>query len=121
MSEQWIGVDLDGTLAVSNHDHGKFDPNHIGEPIPLMMAKVRAWVAQGKKVKVLTARAADPTKIPAIRKWLDKHGLTSVDVTNEKDKHMSELWDDKAVHVEKNTGIVTDEDNFIRQANQILK
>ena len=42
MSEHkgWIGVDLDGTLA---EYHGWQGIEHIGEPIPKMMARVRRW------------------------------------------------------------------------------
>lgn len=50
----WIGVDLDGTLAV--HDHETFDVNHIGEPVPLMLERVGAWLDAGIEVRIVTAR-----------------------------------------------------------------
>src|SRR6185503_6355526 len=40
----WIGVDLDGTLA--EYDSWK-GINYIGEPIPLMVSRVREWVCSG--------------------------------------------------------------------------
>jgi len=43
---QWIGVDLDGTLA----EYGDWiGIEHIGKPIPLMIARVKSWIAEGKK------------------------------------------------------------------------
>jgi hypothetical protein len=49
----WIGVDLDGTLAMYN---GWVDETHIGEPVPAMALRVRAWLAKGHTVKIFTAR-----------------------------------------------------------------
>lgn len=50
----WIGVDLDGTLA---HYDGWKGPEHIGAPIPAMVERVKAWLAEGKEVRISTARA----------------------------------------------------------------
>ena len=47
----WIGVDLDGTLA----KYGIWDGS-IGEPIPLMVERVKIWIALGVEVKIFTAR-----------------------------------------------------------------
>ena len=102
----WIGVDLDGTLA---HYDGWKGIDHVGAPVPLMIARVRAWLAQGRAVKIFTARVSvpEPTKsevIEAIHKWLAEHGLPSLEVTNIKDFGMIELWDDRAIQVRVNTG-----------------
>ncbi|MFT3671290.1 hypothetical protein [Aestuariivirga sp.] len=100
----WIGVDLDGTLAHYDTWRGI---EHIGEPIPKMMARVRQWVAEGKRVKIMTARVAGAEGESAklyIRRWLNNYGLFTVDITNVKDFEMIELWDDRAVSVQKNTG-----------------
>ena len=43
MSEGWIGVDLDGTLAEYLGWQGM---GHIGEPIAPMVERVKAWLAQ---------------------------------------------------------------------------
>jgi hypothetical protein len=99
--EGWIGVDLDGTLAKYNGWKGI---THIGEPIPAMVARVRRWVGRGKKVKIFTARADDEKAVTAIKKWLKKHELPDLEVTNLKDQKMIEFWDDRAVQVQKNTG-----------------
>ena len=49
-----ILVDLDGTLAIYN---GYVGPTHIGEPVPKMLERVKSWLADGKTVKIFTARA----------------------------------------------------------------
>ena len=43
-SRQWIGVDLDGTLAEADAWQG-FD--HIGKPVPQMVKRVRIWLELG--------------------------------------------------------------------------
>lgn len=105
----WIGVDLDGTLA----HYEKWDPEHpIGEPVPLMAERLRAWLARGERVKIFTARVNTVTqgRMDAIaqqlliRDWLIKHFGTALEVVCTKDFHMIELWDDRAIQVEKNTG-----------------
>lgn len=97
----WVGVDLDGTLA---HYDGWKGPDHIGAPVPAMLDRVRGWLANGQEVRVFTARASDPAQVPHVRAWLDALGLPEVAVTNVKDFRMVELWDDRAVQVEPNTG-----------------
>lgn len=97
----WIGVDLDGTLAKYRGWEG---PDSIGEPVPEMLMRVRRWLAEGKEVRIFTARASIPEQIAPVRAWLDRHGLQQVGITNVKDFGMIELWDDRAVQVEMNTG-----------------
>ncbi|MEM9160202.1 MAG: hypothetical protein AAGB46_14250, partial [Verrucomicrobiota bacterium] len=85
----WIGVDLDGTLA----EYGKWSGLHsIGKPIPQMKERVLHWIEKGYKVKILTARASNPSHIPPVKKWLAKHGFPDLEVTNQKDYAMIELW-----------------------------
>jgi hypothetical protein len=100
-ADEWIGVDLDGTLAKYDGWKGS---TKIGEPIPAMVNRIRRWVGHGKKVKIFTARADDEKSVNAIKKWLKTNELPDLEVTNLKDEHMKELWDDRAVSVEKNTG-----------------
>jgi hypothetical protein len=100
--KQWIGVDLDGTLAMAEPWQG-FE--HIGKPVPNMVKRLNVWVGMGYTVKIVTARAAEPeVAIPPIKAWLKKHGLPDLEVTNAKDMDMIELWDDRAVQVIPNTG-----------------
>lgn len=102
MNEGWIGVDLDGTLA--HYESGQFPV--IGDPIPRMMMRVRGWLLAGKRVKIFTARACETENIPAIKAWLQTVGLPDLEITNVKDHGMIELWDDRAITVITNTGIV---------------
>lgn len=102
----WHGVDLDGTLAVYN---GWVGPNHIGEPVPAMLARVKAWLADGEDVKIFTARVCEPEpqrseRIAVIEAWCLEHIGVVLPVTNEKDWGMIDLWDDRVVQVEANTG-----------------
>jgi hypothetical protein len=104
----WIGVDLDGTLAVYD---GWAGLHHIGDPVPAMVNRVKAWLADGWEVRIFTARVSGLTfgqqadTVEFIWKWLDQCcGLPKLQVTNVKDFEMIELWDDRAVSVEPNTG-----------------
>lgn len=98
----WIGVDLDGTLA---HYGGWKGPDDIGAPIVPMLERVKGWLAEGRAVRIFTARACIPEQVALVKAWLLKHGLGDLEVTNVKDFGMVELWDDRAVQVVTNTGI----------------
>lgn len=109
----WIAVDLDGTLAY--YDKWRGD-SHIGAPIPEMVARVRAWRAEGKDVRIFTARvcstqglAIQPRDVGMIRIFIEQWCLMHVEevlpVTHEKDFGMVELWDDRCVRVQRNTGL----------------
>lgn len=101
----WIAVDLDGTLA---HYDGWKGADHIGAPIPAMLERVLAWLSDGRDVRIFTARVSDPAGleaiVAAIDAWCEKHVGQKMPVTNVKDFGMIELWDDRAVSVETNTG-----------------
>lgn len=98
----WIGVDLDGTLA---KDTGWKGADHIGEPIPSMVKRVKDWLDDGQEVRILTARVSgNPEAAEPIKKWCQQHLGQELDVTCEKDPEMEEIWDDKAIEVEHNKG-----------------
>lgn len=99
----WIGVDLDGTLA---HYDGWKGVEHIGPPVPAMVDRVKAWRAEGREVRIFTARVHDRTTstVAVIHDWCETHLGERLPVTNVKDFGMVELWDDRAVAVEINTG-----------------
>lgn len=123
----WIGVDLDGTLA---HYEGFVGPEHIGEPIPLMVQRVKNWLAQGKDVRIFTARidgAVTPSAVEiaatmpslgvdkfkdknlvraCIEAWCERYIGQKLPITNVKDFEMIELWDDRCVRVVANTGVI---------------
>jgi len=100
-SGPWFGVDLDGTLAVWD---SRSTLDRIGPPVPAMVDYVRRMIANGIRVKIFTARAADPAQIPKIQAWLVQNGLPDLEITNVKDYQMERLYDDRAVRVEANTG-----------------
>lgn len=97
-----IYVDLDKTLAYHESEWGV---EKIGEPIPAMFERVCQWVKEGKRIKIFTVRACHGKwQIKMVQDWLVKHGLPAFEVTNIKKFDMSELWDDRGVRVERNTG-----------------
>ena len=97
----WIGVDLDGTLAY--YDRFVSD-RHIGAPVPAMVARVKAWLAEGKDVRIFTARAVSLDSVDAIEEWCATNLGVILRVTNTKDYGMIRLYDDRCVQVEANTG-----------------
>lgn len=105
MTKPWIGVDLDGTLA--RHEDDWDGPHHIGAPVAPMVERVRQWLAEGKRVKIMTARVAGPDASVAvhhIHMWLSRVGLPCLEVTCSKDFAMTALYDDRAIQVRRNTG-----------------
>jgi len=101
-NQKWIGVDLDGTLAKYNGFKGI---NIIGDPIPEMIDRVRRWIKNGKTVKIFTARVSyGKSAKKYIKQWLKDNNLPNLEITNIKDPNMTELWDDRAIRVQKNTG-----------------
>lgn len=102
----WIGVDLDGTLA--SYD-GWVSEDHIGPPVPSIVERIKQVLELGFKVKIFTARVACTTPkreivTDLIIHWLRAAGLPDLEVVCAKDTMMIELWDDRCVAVESNTG-----------------
>lgn len=106
--DQWMGVDLDGTLAKGVK--GPYDKEKIGEPVSDVMRLVKKWRREGKfEVKLFTARAAEKSNLPPVRRWLKKHGLDDMEITNEKDPGMIGIIDDRAIAVARDKGLDTQE------------
>jgi len=101
-----IALDLDGTLA---HYNGWRGMDHIGDPIPAMVTKVREWIAAGDKITIFTARVSDQAEAPDashyITKWLLANDLPPFEITATKLKSFTLFVDDRAVGVIKNRGI----------------
>lgn len=107
-------IDFDGTLATFDGWEG---PDHLGEPIPLMVRRVKNFLAQGDEVVIFTARmtysdkynTTDQKKTKAlIQEWCLKHIGKKLGVTNIKMSAES-LYDDRAFRVVRNTGLTTEE------------
>ena len=76
--KQWIGVDLDGTLA----EVGRDNLGEIGKPITKMMNRVKKWLEDGEyEVRIFTARAGDTTQENKIKKWLKDNDLPGLVIT----------------------------------------
>lgn len=113
----WIGVDLDGTLAVDCTCAA--DVWTVGDPIPGMVAIVKALLAEGRDVRIFTARvgACGQTSTIAtddqafaehqrelIAAWcLDVFGQV-LPVTATKDFQLDFFYDDRAIEVVTNAG-----------------
>lgn len=103
----WIGVDLDGTLAHYDHWRGA---THLGAPIKPMVDRITAWLDRGQEVRIFTARVATndiaerDAIVRAIEDWCVQHIGQALVVTCIKDMQMVQLFDDRAIQVEKNTG-----------------
>jgi hypothetical protein len=79
-----------------------------------MVQRVRQFLREGWDVRIFTARvyqdgtpesaAAAALAREAIEVWCERHVGRRLPVTNLKDTRMVELWDDRAVQVEPNTG-----------------
>ncbi len=110
MSEPYIAVDLDGTLARFERWLG---PMIIGPPIPKMVERVKNWLAEGEVVKIMTARITAVPGLPFdraasisnVQDWCEKHIGKRLDVISEKDYLMLQLWDDRAIQVIPNEGV----------------
>ena len=105
----WIGCDLDGTLAVHDTDgFAKHGPSYIGPPVEKMVARVKKWLAEGREVRIVTARVSLGDNRESIRRpiiaWCIHHIGQELPITNEKDYSMLELWDDRAIQIIPNTG-----------------
>lgn len=106
----WVGVDLDGTLAKYEGFKGE---RTIGQPVAEMVKLVKRLISSGKTVKIFTARVYEhPELVSVIKEWLKSAGLPALEVTCCKDPGMTELYDDRARRVEKNTGKVLDGDSL---------
>lgn len=104
MSHEWVGVDLDGTLAHYDFWRGI---EHIGSPIEPMAERVKGWLEENIDVRIFTARVSGEDAAEAeghIVRWCELHIGRALPVTCCKDFGMIELWDDRCVQVIPNTG-----------------
>lgn len=102
MISGWIGVDFDGTLA---EYHGwEQNGETPGPPVPAMRVRVVTWLKAGIQVRIVTARASVPEQVAIVEEWCARNLGMKLPVTDRKDFAMCELWDDRAVQIEMNTG-----------------
>lgn len=96
MSLKWIAVVLDGTLAKTTTD------GSIGQVVKAMAERVKKWHEDGLSVTIFTARPE--TEWTNIKSWAKTNGLPDLPVTNLLEDDIVELWDSRAIRVEKDTG-----------------
>lgn len=118
MTDGWIGVDLDCTLC---HFTDGQDLWTLGEPLAPMVERVKGWIAEGKDVRIFTARVAVTGHTTSqgnqdnedfargqrilIEEWCRVHLGCALSITATKDYEMLELWDDRCVQMIPNTGM----------------
>lgn len=126
----WYGFDLDGTLAKYDKWEGI---DHIGEPVKPMVDLIKKMHAEGKVVKILTARIA-PHKLEDgtvgesyitipdgegganrnyahqfINDWCHFNLGFIPEIVYQKDHLMLELYDDRVKQVVLNNGILVED------------
>ena len=116
-NREWIGVDLDKTLAMGLPASERVDdPAKIGPPIESMVKRIHRWIEEDEyDVKIMTARASSRQRfegettvehsIARVQQWCLEHLGIVLPVTCEKDHLMVQLWDDRAIQVIENTGV----------------
>lgn len=124
----YYAFDLDGTLAVYDKWRGV---DHIGKPIPDMVNRVKKLLAEGKDVRIFTARVwpigikqevtglypqeyVQRTKeaniaMTYIVNWVLQTFGRDIPIQCWKDFAMLELYDDRAKQVIPNTGELIEE------------
>lgn len=108
----WIGIDLDGTLAL---DDNTYAHGRIGPPVARMVERIREWRAAGRDVRIFTARANDPDCLPPIEAYCLEHLGEVLPITATKDYGMEVLYDDRCVQIVKNTGMTVLEHTLSQQ------
>jgi len=104
MSNGWIGVGLDGTLA---HVMTDCKNGEIGPVNPVAMSLLKNILGTGVRIKIVTPRVAFPVcdcgsmndrireaqdQKFKIQAWLARHGLPELEITCQIDLDMTELW-----------------------------
>jgi hypothetical protein len=117
-SKEWVGCDLDETLAYYDEWKGIA---HIGEPIPRIVNIVKRLLGQHINVKIFTARIGHrplsevSIVVTAIEDWCEKHIGQVLEVTSAKDYNMLFMLEDRCIQIEPNTGRILGDDTLLRR------
>lgn len=109
--EPWVGYDLDGTLAAY---HGWKGATNIGDDIYKVCELLCTDLKAGNRVKIFTARVSECTGRNArisklyIQSWAWMKFGVKLEVTNIKDIYCYKIYDDLAVNVKHNKGIINE-------------
>lgn len=98
-------IDFDATLAYYTH----WGNGELGAPILRSVQRVKNWLAEGYEVVIFTARInhVGDRQCRMIEEWCEQHIGQKLRVTNIKEAGFQEIYDDRAVQVEANTGRLT--------------
>ena len=109
-----MAVDWDGTLVEYNGYKGV---GVYGAPVPKMVNRIKRWLSKGTEVIIFTSRVSVEhdmdramDELEAIQATLHSMGLPILEVTANKLTRINQFWDDRAVRVMRNTGIIGHED-----------
>lgn len=110
-------VDFDGTISSHKSiDLNDYDPGKVGAPIERMIRRIKAWLAEGIEVVILTARVHPchgeeniQKSREAIRNFCIEHIGQELNITCEKSPKFDEIWDDKAVRVDVDEGTISNQ------------
>ena len=111
--KHWMGVDFDGCLATDYKGRTEMPDGYyvLGAPVPPMIERVKLWLSKGIDVRIFTSRVApsddgrDVEKVRSlIQDWCELYVGERLKVTCIKEHGLIQLWDDRAVSVQFNTG-----------------
>ncbi len=123
---RWVGVDLDGTLAIRSPERYT---GEIGDVIPPIRDLIFDYINDGLEVKIFTARVAQECSVTGrsinqikelIQDWLQANNLPRLEITCIKDRHCILIYDDKAITVTENTGEYNIVDRIIEKYEAAL-
>lgn len=113
VKQKWLAVDLDGTLAEYLGWTGEYT---IGAVIPAIADRLRQRYVEGWKIAIFTANLDCPKSeeqdvVVKIWEWLGQNFIAQYisEITCIKKKYFTEFWDDRAIAVERNQGVFTEE------------
>jgi hypothetical protein len=100
-TEGWIGVELEGVLALRTSD------GSIGEPILPACSAVKALIAAGKDVRIVDALARVARRHAEIIEWCERNLGAKLGVELGLRASMTEFWSARAVQMVPDKGVPT--------------
>lgn len=103
-AKRWVGFDFDGTLAEEVEINHNTEMHKVGKPIPVMIERLKFWLATGFCCKIFTARMSHPSlsvrleAAKAIHVFCTESDLPSLELTSQKDHRMFLFYDDRSVN-----------------------
>lgn len=102
-----LAIDLDGTLIPYSHEN--YHHLYFPDPVPAMAERVVRWIEEGHEVVIFTSRLAfkniDRARFELeLAVWSKRHFGKELTATCIKEPSFKEIWDDRAVAVEQDTG-----------------